>query len=576
MRGIGGWLDYQQDIKQKVSILQDMAMTVDNYQMYISNHIGLIGVEYEKDDYIIVFSGELYNKSEINNELGKEIDIDAEVVLEAYLLWGFDAFNKFNGAYAFSIYNSKTEELVLVRDHFGIKPLYYYPYDNGIVFGSYLKVLLKNPLVEPIITEDGLLQIFMLGPQKILGSGVFKDVKEIFPGQYVVVTKDGCSTKTYYRLVAKEHTESLDETKDKIKELLEDSVKRRIEPKMGTMLSGGLDSSVVSSLANKYVDSLSSYYIEYKDNDKYFKETLFQPNQDKDYIQIMVDELKSEHRVITLNEDDLFDHLYESMAARDLPGMADIDSSFYVFCKEISKNESVVLSGECSDEVFGGYPWYYKEEFVWKDSFPWMQSIDVRKQLVKEGILKNEESYIWKLYNDTLVKVSYLPSDNIYQRRHRELFYLNVYWFMQTLMERCERMSSVYSLNVRIPFCDKRLVEYCYNIPVEMKLLNGSEKGLLKETMKDILPKEIANRKKSPFPKTWNPRYFELLVKRMNEVLQEDSLFTYVINKEMVEKIMLNEEEIMWYGQLMRTPQVIAYLLQVDMWFKEYNVRIEV
>ena len=180
-----------------------------------------------------------------------------------------------------------------------------------------------------------------------------------------------------------------------------------------------------------------------------------------------------------------------------------------------------------------------------------------------------------KVYKDSLSNVSYLPTDTIFQRRHRELFYLNVYWFMQTLMERCDRMSQANGLNVRVPFCDKRLVEYCYNIPVEMKLLNGSEKGLLKEVVIDILPLEIVNRKKSPFPKTHHPRYFELLVNRMYEVLQEDCLFTYVINKEVVEEIMNSEREIMWYGQLMRTPQVLAYLLQVDMWFKEYNVRIE-
>ena len=367
----------------------DGEAAIDSKKMYITNRVGLIGVEYEKDNYIIVFSGELYNKDELITELGRKMDSDAEVVLESYLMWGYESFNKLNGAFAFGVYNIQDEELILVRDHFGIKPLYYYSYENGIVFGSYLKVLLENNLVEPIITEEGLLQIFMLGPQKMLGSGVFKGVKEIFPGQYVVITKDGCSSKMYYRLMAKEHTENLIETENKIKELLDDSVKRRIEPNMGTMLSGGLDSSVISSLASEYVDSLSSYYIEYEDNDKYFKETLFQPNQDKDYIQIMVDELKSNHKVILLNEDELFNYLYDSMVARDLPGMADIDSSFYVFCKEISKNERVVLSGECSDEIFGGYPWYYKDEFVWRDSFPWMQSMDIRKKLVKEGILYN-------------------------------------------------------------------------------------------------------------------------------------------------------------------------------------------
>ena len=478
MKGLGGWLDYQLDMKQKIQVLQDMAMTIENHVMYISNPIGMIKVDYEIDGYKISFCGELYNK----NELGKDDATDAEIVLEAYLLWGDSCFDKLNGAYSFVIYNESKEELLLVRDHFGVKPLYYFIYEEGIVYGSYLKTLLKNPLVEPIIGEEGLQQIFLLGPGKMLGSGIFKGVKEVLPGQYVVFNKENIYVKSYYQLIAKEHKEDLSETIEKIKELLVDSVSRRMDKGVGCMLSGGLDSSIISTLANNY--PLSTYYVRYEDNDKYFTKSVFQPNQDEDYIQIMVDALQSDHTVITLNEDVLFHSLYSAMLAKDYPGMADIDSSFYLFCKEISKYSKTVLSGECSDEIFGGYPWYYKEEFIWIDGFPWMGSLDIRKRLVKEGILKNADAFVDKVYKDSLSNVSYLPTDTIFQRRHRELFYLNVYWFMQTLMERCDRMSQANGLNVRVPFCDKRLVEYCYNIPVEMKLLNGSEKGLLKEVGK--------------------------------------------------------------------------------------------
>ena len=192
-----------------------------------------------------------------------------------------------------------------------------------------------------------------------------------------------------------------------------------------------------------------------------------------------------------------------------------------------------------------------------------------------EEYIEYEDMYVDKLYQETVNHVSYLDSDSLQQRRHRELFYLNIYWFMQTLLDRCDRMSMESGLEIRVPFCDKRLVEYCYNIPVEMKFLYGKEKGLLKEAMKDLLPNDIVNRKKSPFPKTWSPKYFEMLVNQIRDVMNEDGLFNYLVNKDVVEEMIADDKDVLWYGQLMRKPQVLAYLLQVDMWLKEYQVMIE-
>ena len=577
---IGGWFCYSDSVLKYKDILDKMKDTIGSKDMYMNMCVGLLdGKRFVVNhaEFVIAFDGNIYNWKQLQVELsecGIVCNSMQEVVLMAYLQWGVDSFNKLDGVYAFAIYDGGKEELVLVRDSFGVCPLYYYMDNRGVIFGSLLKTLLAHPYVEPILTEEGLQQIFLLGPGKILGSGVFKGVEEILPGEYRIFSKDECIANQYYRLEALEHTESLEETIEHVQRLVEDSVVKQMDGCEGSMLSGGLDSSIVSMLARKCNLNLATYYIRYQDNDKYFKKSMFQPNQDEAYIQMMVDALESNHHIITFNEEDIYQSLYMAMKSRDLPGMADIDGSFYLFTKEIAKDVGVVLSGECSDEIFGGYPWYYKSEFMWKDTFPWMESLDIRKQIIKEGLLK-ENGFVDKVYKSCLDKVSYLSSDSLFQRRHRELFFLNIYNFMQTLLDRCHRMSSANHLEVRVPFCDKQLVSYCYNIPVEMKFLNGNEKGLLKEAFKDSLPRDIVERKKSPFPKIYHPRYEELVSNRMKEILQEDSLFTYVVNKEVIEQIMDSDEEILWYGQLMRKPQVLAYLLQVDMWFKEYNVRIE-
>lgn len=599
MCGIGGWLDYQLDMHQKINDLKNMKNTLDKRGpddggIFVQEHCGLVHSRlaivdeengkqpFSYGNYTIVYNGELYNTNEMKAELMElgytfNSKTDTEVVLLAYIAWGVSSFKKLNGIYAFAIYNDKTEELVLVRDCFGVKPLYYYEYERGIVFGSLIKTLFASTIVKPIVTKESLKQIFLLGPGKIPGSGVYKDVKEILPGQYMVINPYKVHREFYYQLEAKKHTETLEETIEHIRSLVIDSIERQLLTDIGygTMLSGGLDSSIVSKISSVHCVTLPTYYIRYQDNEKYFKQTLFQPNQDEDFVHVMVKNMESDFHAITLNEEQLFDSLYEAMKARDLPGMADIDSSFYLFCKNISELEKVVLSGECADEIFGGYPWYYNEEYMWKDTFPWMDSIEFRKRLLMDTVLDDEEMFVRRLYQETIDCVSYLDDDSYEQRRHRELFYLNIYWFMQTLLDRCDRMSMANGLEVRVPFCDKRLVEYCYNIPVEMKFLHGNEKGLLKEAMKDILPDEIVYRKKSPYPKTWSPKYYEMLVNRIREVMNEDGLFTYLVNKEVIEEMIMDDKEIMWYGQLMRKPQVLAYLLQVDMWLKEYQVMIE-
>ncbi|MDD6467634.1 MAG: asparagine synthase (glutamine-hydrolyzing) [Erysipelotrichaceae bacterium] len=605
MCGIAGWMDQTIQMAQKQDVFKEMGETLqsrgpDDQGYYLRSSCGLLhrrlaiqDPKYAKQpmianvdgvEYALVYNGQLYNKKELQQELKQngyqlQTDSDTEVILFSYIEWGVESFLKFNGIYAFAIYRSDNEELILVRDRLGVKPLFFYEYEEGILFGSLIRTLLAHPYVEPVIDETGLKQIFLLGPGRMLGSGVFKGIEEVLPGEYLIYHGGDIHHQIYWKLEAKEHVDNLEETLAHVKYLVMDSIQQQLisDVGYGTFLSGGLDSSIVSKVAAEHCEKLDTYYIRYAENEKYFESSRYQPNQDEDYIQRMVDEIQGNHHEVVITHQQLFDSLLDAMKARDLPGMADIDSSFYLFCQAIKQQETVMLSGECADEIFGGYPWYHQDDILWQDQFPWMTSIELRKKIVKEGVLTNEDDFLAKLYNETIMRTPYLLTDDSKDIRMRQMFYLNIYWFMQTLLDRSDRMSMAWGVEVRVPFCDYRLVEYCFNMPWEMKSLFNQEKGILRHAMEGFLPVEILNRKKSPYPKTHHPEYWKLLVERMYKILQEDGLLTYLVNADVIYEIMDHPEtiETPWYGQLMKAPQLLAYLIQVDGWLKYYQVRIE-
>ena len=176
--------------------------------------------------------------------------------------------------------------------------------------------------------------------------------------------------------------------------------------------------------------------------------------------------LNTKHKNIIVSDKALFDNLYESVIARDMPGMADVDSSMYVFCKEITKsNEKVILSGECSDEIFGGYPWFYREHLKNTEGFPWALSENLRESLIKPNILKEGEitEYIKEVKQDTLKNISHISCDT-FENEFKDINYLTIKFFMNTLIERTDRMSMRNSLEVRVPYADHRIFEYVYNV----------------------------------------------------------------------------------------------------------------
>lgn len=540
--------------------------------------------------YTLIYNGELYNTEDIRKELlnnGYQFDSysDTEVLLTAYMCWGVNCVEKLNGIFAFAVYDEKLEQVLLVRDQLGVKPFFYSIQDTTLIFGSEIKTVLAHPAVSPTLDREGLTEIFGLGPAVRPGSAVFKEISELPPAHLAIINKKDIVIKEYWQLRATENHETLEEATEHLQHLLIDAIERQLvgDVPLCTFLSGGLDSSAISAIAARSYQKrnkvLTTYSLDYEDNDKYFKASIYQPTSDQYWALQMAEFIQSNHRTYTIKHDELAYTLRSAVLARDLPGMADIDSSLFLFCKEIREDFIVALSGECADEVFGGYPWYTRPELRNLETFPWSNFVRSRKQLLSpEYASLPLEEMVQENYLDSLKLVPQLGYESLERQRTREIFYLNMKWFMVNLLNRKDRMSMANSLEVRVPFADYRLVEYAFNLPDDYLFYQGREKGLLRKALKGILPEDIIYRKKSPYPKTHNPIYTQLVSDMLSEVLQNKNapLFT-IINKEFAQKLVDTKGEAYtrpWFGQLMTGPQLIAYLVQLNIWLESYKVKL--
>ena len=536
--------------------------------------------------YILVYNGELYNTEEIRKELLKlghrfEGHSDTEVVLHAYAQWGRDCVDRFNGIFAFGVWEEKHGRLFLARDRIGVKPLFYKLHEGGLIFASEIKTILCYPSVKAQLDEQGAAQVILLGPGRIPGSGVFKGILEIEPGCCGYYENGKLTVEQYWKLRDREHTECFQETMLHVRHLVMDAIRGQMvsDVPIGTFLSGGLDSSLISAVCAEEMknrgERLQTFSVDYWNNDRYFQSSKFQPNSDSHYIRLMQETLNTTHRWTVLTPEALLDSLEDATIARDLPGMADVDFSLLAFCKEIRKDVKVALSGECADEIFGGYPWYQDPEVRSVDGFPWAQNSVQRSRMLSENAAGKIDclGFIQDQYQKTCRESDILPGNTPEERRMKEMVNLNFRWFMQTLLDRKDRMSMYSGLEVRVPFCDYRIAEYLYSVPWAYKDHQGQEKGLLRTAMAGMLPQQVLWRKKSPYPKTFDPRYTELVSSRLKELLSEkDSPLFYLISRKSAEELLTAEYTWPWYGQLMKGPQTIAYLLQIDFWLKFYRI----
>ena len=535
------------------------------------------------ESYVIVYNGELYNTQEVKQELQTLGHIfqghsDTEVVLHAYAEFGSDCLHRLNGIFAFAVWEEKRQRLFLARDRIGVKPLFYKLHKGGLIFASEIKTILAYPTVQARLNAEGARQLLLLGPGRLPGSGILEDIREVEPGYFGYYEGRRLDLRRYWQLQDREHTHSFAETVEHVRYLVMDAIRRQMvsDVPIGTFLSGGLDSSIISAVCAGELKSrgeiLPTFSVDYLNNDQYFQANSFQPNSDSEYIRLMQKTLNTDHQWCVLSPEDLTNVLEEATIARDLPGMADVDFSLFAFSRQIRSKVTVALSGECADEIFGGYPWYRDPAVRQKAGFPWAQNTSYRAQFLRIGTEQEAEDFVMDAYLQTCRESDILPGTSPQESRMKEMVNLNFRWFMQTLLERKDRMSMYHALEVRVPFCDYRIAEYLYGIPWEMKDYQGREKGLLRYAVKDLLPEEIVYRKKSPYPKTFDPKYEQLVSDRLRSLLETDTPLWHLVRKEAARNLLNQESYWPWYGQLMRRPQTIAYLLQMDFWLRHYRI----
>lgn len=544
-------------------------------------------LQFRDETFVLVYNGELYNTVELRRELiglGHQFagHSDTEVVLHSYAQWGAGCVERFNGIFAFAVWEKKACRLFLARDRIGVKPLFYRVDGHGLIFASEIKTILACPGIRAELDREGAMQLLMLGPGRMPGSGVFRGIRELEPGCRGYYEEARLRIDRYWRLRDREHTDSFPQTVEKVRWLVLDAIRRQMvsDVPIGTFLSGGLDSSLISAVcageAAKKGEKLKTFSVDYADNDKYFVPGKFQPNADGHYIRIMEQTMKTDHKWTVLTPEQLIGALEEATVARDLPGMADVDFSLLLLCREIRRDVKVALSGECADEIFGGYPWYRDPEVRDRAGFPWAQNTALRAQLLPaDDAACDAYAYVMDAYTDTCAASDVLPGTSAQEIRIKQMVNLNFRWFMQTLLDRKDRMSMWSGLEVRVPFCDYRIAEYLYGVPWEWKDWRGKEKGLLRRAMEGILPDEVLWRKKSPYPKTFDPLYEKLVRDRLEALMNEkDAPLFSLVNPDAVRSVMDSDHPWPWYGQLMRRPQTMAYLLQIDFWLRHYRVDI--
>ena len=542
----------------------------------------------------IVYNGELYNTEEVRKDLlhlgyGFETSSDTEVLLNAYLAFGPDFVKRLNGIFAFAIFDETRQRLYLFRDRLGVKPLFYTHFRNTLIFSSELKGILCYPEFKAQADRDGLCEIFGLGPAKTYGKGVFKNIDELLPGHYLEYYgsdfSQHLSVKCYWKLTSHPHEDGWQHTVEKTRYLVTDAIKMQMlsDVPVCTFLSGGVDSSLVTAVCSselrKQGKKLDTYSFDFKDNDKNFKANAFQPSQDRPWVDQMIAYCHTNHQYLECANADLYDYLFEAVDARYLPCMADVEASMLYFCKRVAANHKVTLTGECADEIFGGYPWFHKKECFDADTFPWSMDFSPRTMLLKDSVLEllPLEEYAHAAYAKTISEVPVLDGENKEETRRREISYLNLKWFMQTLLDRMDRTSMHAGLEARVPFADHRIVEYLWNVPWSMKCKDGVVKGLLRAAADGLLPGEVLYRRKSPYPKTYDPAYENLLRTAIIETLSD----THAPLRELIDmgKVLdyisqPSDYGRPFYGQLMAGPQLLAYLLQVNYWLKKYDVAL--
>ncbi|MEV3855925.1 asparagine synthase (glutamine-hydrolyzing) [Streptomyces sp. NPDC050095] len=560
MCGITGWVSFDRDLRASAETLDAMTQTMDcrgpdDRGTWIEGPAALghrrlaiidlpggrqpMTATTPDGTVVLVYSGETYNYTELRAQLvarGHEFrtDSDTEVVLRGYLEWGERLPDRLNGMYAFAVWDGRVGRLLMIRDRMGIKPFYFYETADGVLFGSEPKAILANPLARARVTLEGLRELFTI--VKTPGHAVWDGMHEVEPGTVVTVDRSGLRRRAYWTLETTPHTDDRDTTIATVRGLLDDIVRRQLVSDVPrcTLLSGGLDSSAMTAIAARQLaergETVRSFAVDFVGQAENFVADELRGTPDTPFVHDVARSAGTDHRDIVLDSHALADPEVRTrvIRARDIPaGFGDMDASLYLLFKAIREHSTVALSGESADEVFGGYLQFFDEEARSADTFPWLVRMgrhfgddadvlrpDLGKRLDLEG-------YVADCYAGAVRGIQRLDGESDFEYRMRRICHLHLTRFVRVLLDRKDRASMAVGLEVRVPFCDHRLVSYVYNTPWALKSFDGREKSLLREATADVLPKSVYDRVKSPYPSTQDPKYALALQDHAKELLAQ-------------------------------------------------------
>ncbi|MEG0329321.1 MAG: asparagine synthase-related protein [Longicatena sp.] len=545
--------------------------------------IGFQSITFQQTTYQVCVDGELYNTQAILTKL-KEADYPVpknieELFLFSYLFWGNQAMKEFDGAYSFII--KRETSFVIIKDPLGLKPIFYQNNKEGISLSNRINTILEHSQTPPVLDAEGILELFSFGPSISENKTLLKNIKALPMGSMLHIRNQQMNIYQYYHLKAKKHYDSLEVTIQKVHDILEDTIIRQSKNAHASFLSGGLDSSIITSVCARHLKNWHTYSLEYEGNRENFVSNTYQVSLDDCFIDDMCSYTNVKHTKLCMKQEELVNLLDDALLARATPGMADVDASLLWLTQQVKQQEDIILSGECSDEIFGGYPWFYRSELKDIKSFPWLQATSSRIALLNKSIRDFPyEQRIQEQYDKTLESVDYLESDTSEDRRVRAQSVLCLHWFMQTLVTRQVCMGNAANINIRAPFANVKLLEYVYNIPWSMKFLGNEEKGILRKAFENELPKRVVHRKKNPFPKTHHPLYAQLISDKLRTRFDDLNSPLHILFDDIkLEELICSKGDSFkdpWYGQLMSGPQLLAYIYQIEQWILHYHIQIHI
>ncbi|MEC3952029.1 asparagine synthase (glutamine-hydrolyzing) [Nocardia sp. CDC153] len=616
MSGIVGWVDFGRDLSRERSTLLAMTATLacrgpDDEGVWVSRHCGfghrhlaVFDAEAGRQPVVVedgsgvravgMHSGSILNHAELRSRLaglGHRLQRggDTEVLVHAYLEWGEDCVHRLEGSFAGAVWDEQRRRLWLVRDRLGVEPLFYYPLATGVVFGSEAKAILAHPLVEAEVDADGLREVLTYSGTPDFAP--FHGMSRLRAGRMAVMTEQFLSVRAYWKVEARPHTDDLDTTVSTIRGLLEESMDRNLVTDMpkGCLLSGGLDSSGVVGLAHRVLsprgEAVRTFTVNFARHEDNFRPSDTRSGLDTPYAADVVAHLGTEHTGVLIDPTELADPVARAavLRAKDIPTpLGDMNTSLYLLARAVSDQVRVVMTGEAADSLFHGVVWNRDPVESTMGTFPWVARGVVRDApqglgcgLLDPALLEKLSplDYAAQRYRESIAEAPMLDDVSEVDRHMRELCWVHITNFMENQNGHTERLFKAVGVEVRMPYCDHRLVQYAYNLPWALQNFDGREKGLLRAALSDVLPRSVIDRRKTPYPVTVDKAYEAALRAEATALLADRQAPVLPLLDTAAVRDVLDDANSLgsWAARAN-----LELPLQLNRWIREYGIKLSI